>query len=135
MKSLILATATRFLMPMILLFAVFLLLRGHNLPGGGFIGGLIASAAFGLYLLAFGVEETRRLARIDPRSLVGLGLLVVIGSGLAGYFDGDPFLTARWVEIFEPAPFKLGTPLLFDIGIFLVVLGAVLAMMIALGEE
>jgi multicomponent Na+:H+ antiporter subunit B len=137
MKSIILCSATRFLMPMILLFSVFLLLRGHQLPGGGFVGGLIAAVAFGLYLLAFDAHETRRLLRIDPRRLVGLGLLVALGSGLAGVLNGEPFLTARWeqVHLFDGVQVKIGTPLLFDIGVYLVVLGAVLAMLLALAEE
>lgn len=136
MKSIILKSTTRFLMPMILLFSAFLLLRGHHLPGGGFVGGLIAAAAFGLYLLAFDVHETRRLLRIDPRSLVGLGLLVVLFSGLPGMVGENPFLTALWGR-FEGAGIHLeiGTPLLFDAGIYLVVLGAALTMFLALAEE
>lgn len=137
MRSIILSSATRFLMPMILLFSVFLLLRGHQMPGGGFVGGLIAAAAFGLYLLAFDVREARRLLRVEPRKLVGLGLLVVLASGLVGTINGAPFLTARWdrFRITDLVQVKLGTPLLFDAGIYLVVLGAVLAMLFTLAEE
>jgi multicomponent Na+:H+ antiporter subunit B len=137
MRSIILASATRFLMPMILLFSAFLLLRGHHLPGGGFVGGLIAAAAFGLYLLAFDAHETRRLLRVEPRKLVGLGLLVVLGAGLAGVIKREPFLTARWgrFQITDLVNIELGTPILFDAGIYLVVLGATLSMLLALAEE
>jgi len=137
MRSIILTSATRFLMPMIFLFSAFLLLRGHHLPGGGFVGGLIAASAFGLYLLAFDAHETRRLLRVEPRNLVGLGLLVVLGSGLAGVVKRDPFLTARWgrFQITDLVDIKLGTPILFDAGIYLVVLGATLSMLLALAEE
>jgi multicomponent Na+:H+ antiporter subunit B len=137
MRSIILASATRFLMPMILLFSAFLLLRGHHLPGGGFVGGLIAAAAFGLYLLAFDAHETRRLLRVEPRKLVGLGLLVVLGAGLAGVIKREPFLTARWgrFQITDLVNIELGTPILFDAGIYLVVLGATLSMLLARAEE
>jgi multicomponent Na+:H+ antiporter subunit B len=136
-KSIILTTATRLLTPMILFFSAFLLLRGHHLPGGGFIGGLIATAAFSLYLLAFDAHETRRLLRVDPRNLIGLGLIVALGSGLIGMIEGDPFLTARWghFQLAGLGQVKLGTPLLFDFGIYLVVLGAALTMLLTLMEE
>ena len=137
MKSIILTTTTRLLTPMILLFSAFLLLRGHQLPGGGFIGGLIAAAAFGLYLLAFDARETRRLLRTDPRNLVSLGLIVALGSGLTGMAKGSPFLTARWgsFQFADHGQIELGTPLVFDFGVYLVVLGAALTMLITLMEE
>ena len=61
-------------MPLLLLFAVFLLLRGHNEPGGGFVGGLVAAAAFALYVIAFGVERARRALLVQPMTLLGVGL-------------------------------------------------------------
>ena len=76
MTSSILQTAARLLMPLLLLFAVFLLLRGHNEPGGGFVGGLVVAAAFVLYSLAFGVEAARRAVLVRPSTLLGVGLLV-----------------------------------------------------------
>ena len=83
MKSLILRTATRFLMPLLLLFALFLLFRGHNEPGGGFVGGLVVAAAFILYAIAYGVSAGRSALLIDPSTLVGIGLLVAFGTGIA----------------------------------------------------
>ena len=72
--SLILRTATRLLMPLLLLFSLFELLRGHNEPGGGFVGGLLAAGSLCLYLLAHGPEATRRVLRIDPiRATVSTG--------------------------------------------------------------
>ena len=82
MTSLILRTATRFLMPLLLLFALFLLLRGHNEPGGGFVGGLVVAAAFVLYAIAYGVDAGRRALLVDPSTLLGVGLLVALGSGI-----------------------------------------------------
>ena len=137
MKSLILRTATRFLMPMMLLFSAFLLLRGHHLPGGGFVGGLVAAAAFSLYAFAFDAREARLLLRVDPRSLIGGGLLLALGSGSLSLLAGDPFLTGRWgtLDLGRVGVFKLGTPLFFDAGIYLVVLGAALAMILTMAER
>lgn len=137
MKSLILATATRFLMPMMLLFSVFLLLRGHHLPGGGFVGGLVAAAAFSLYAFVFDARQARLLLRVDPRSLIGAGLLLALGSGSLALLAGQPFLTGRWglLNLGRVGEFKLGTPLFFDMGIYLVVLGATLAMILTMAER
>ncbi len=132
MNSLILRTATRFLMPMILLYSVFLLLRGHHLPGGGFIGGLVAAVAFVLYALAFDPAAARSLLRVDPGSLIGSGLLVALASGMPALWRAEPFLTGQWDLI---AGLKLGTPLLFDVGVYLVVLGATLAMVLSMAER
>ena len=75
-------TAARLLMPLLLLFAVFLLLRGHNEPGGGFVGGLVAAAAFALYAIAFGVQRARQALLVNPLTLLGTGLLIALASGL-----------------------------------------------------
>jgi len=74
-NTLILRTATLFLMPLQLLFSVFLLLRGHDEPGGGFIAGLVASGAVVLFLFSYGVREARSLLRVDPRDFLAAGLL------------------------------------------------------------
>jgi multicomponent Na+:H+ antiporter subunit B len=130
MSSLILRTATRVLMPLLLLFAVFLLLRGHNNPGGGFVGGLVVAAAFVLHVFAFGLERTRKALLVDPSALFKVGLLVALLSGAQAWIVGDPFLTAHWLTFGVP----IGTPLMFDIGVFLVVIGVVLTMVFTLAE-
>ncbi|HLW40594.1 MAG TPA: MnhB domain-containing protein, partial [Brumimicrobium sp.] len=66
MRSLILNTVSKILLPLLILFSVFVLLRGHNLPGGGFVGGLVASIAFILHAFANGLIETKKLIRIHP---------------------------------------------------------------------
>jgi multicomponent Na+:H+ antiporter subunit A len=124
-------TAARLLMPLLLMFSAFLLLRGHNDPGGGFVGGLVAAAAFSLYAIAFGVERARRALLVRPLTLLGAGLLIALASGLPAVLRGQPFLTASWV----PGPVTLGTPVVFDIGVFLVVAGVVLMMTFSLAEE
>ena len=131
MTSLILRTGTRVLMPLLLLFALFLLLRGHNQPGGGFVGGLVVAAAFALHGMAYGIENSRRAILVEPSRLLGIGLLVALSSGLLALFKGQPFLTAQWTE----GPIAIGTPLVFDIGVFLVVIGVVLTMTFTLAED
>jgi multicomponent Na+:H+ antiporter subunit B len=134
---LILRTTARALTPLMLLFSIFLLLRGHNEPGGGFIAGLVTAAAFALEMLAGGLPAARHALRVDPRSLLGAGLLVALASGLPALLSGAPFMTGVWVEPAIPGagPIKLGTPLLFDIGVYLVVVGVVMTMLFALAEE
>ncbi len=131
MNSLILRTATRFLMSLLLLYAIFLLLRGHNDPGGGFVGGLVVAAAFSLYALAFGVAAARAALLVETRTLLGTGLLVALMSGLPAVLRGQPFLTAQWFDV----GVLIGTPLIFDVGVFLVVIGVVLTMTFNLAEE
>ncbi len=124
-------TATRILMPLLLLFSVFLLLRGHNEPGGGFVGGLVAAAAFALYGLAYGVEQARRALFVEPLTLLGAGLLIAFASGLPALLRGQPFLTAQWLA----GPVAFGTPVVFDVGVYLVVTGVAAMMIFSLAEE
>lgn len=135
MYSLILSTATRAIFPLMLLFSVFMLIRGHNEPGGGFVGGLVAATAFVLYAMSYGVEEARRALRVDPRSLIAIGLALACGAGLIGLAAGLPFLTGQWLPVPLPVVGKVGTPVLFDLGVYVVVLGVVLTMVFALAEE
>jgi multicomponent Na+:H+ antiporter subunit A len=131
MSSAIFRTATRLLMPLLLMFAVFLVLRGHNEPGGGFVGGLVAAAAFSLYAMAFGSASARQAVLVRPLTLLGAGLLIAMISGMPAVMAGQPFLTAQWIL----SPVAVGTPMIFDIGVFLVVLGVVLMMIFNLAEE
>lgn len=137
MRSLILVTAARLLTPLLLLFSAYLLLRGHNEPGGGFAGGLVASAAFILLAISRDPAAARRALRVEPQILIGAGLLVAIAAGVLGLLVGDPLLTGQWLEIPLPGEgyVELGTPLLFDVGVYLVVLGSTLTMVLTLAEE
>jgi multicomponent Na+:H+ antiporter subunit B len=134
MSSLILMTAARYLMPLMLLFSVYLLLRGHDGPGGGFIGGLVASTAFSLYAFAYDVAQARRTLRVDPHLLIAAGLLAALTSGLLPFVFRKPFLTGLWAWRELPALGKVGTPLLFDAGVYLVVIGIVLMIIFELAE-
>ncbi|MBA3980453.1 MAG: Na(+)/H(+) antiporter subunit B [Alcanivorax sp.] len=134
--SLVLRTTGYFLLPLLLIFSVFLLLRGHDEPGGGFIAGLVAAAAVCLHLFFTDVPSTRKLIHIDPRDLLGWGLFLATVSGVPGVFMGDAFFTSQWVELTLPilGETKLGTPLLFDIGVYAVVIGTVLTIVLSLAE-
>jgi len=135
MTSTILRTATRVLMPLLLLFAVFLFLRGHNHPGGGFVGGLVVASSFVLYSIAFGVDAARRALLVTPSTLLGIGLLVALTSGLPSVVLGQPFMTAQWAELaIGPNVMAVGTPLVFDVGVFLAVIGVVLTIVFTLAE-
>jgi multicomponent Na+:H+ antiporter subunit B len=137
MNSVIFKAATQALMPLLVLFSVFLMLAGHNQPGGGFVGGLILAAAFSLYALAFDVADARRLLGVDPRTLVGVGLLLATAAGVVPMGLGAPMLTGLWTEVHLPGfePMHVGTPLLFDIGVYLLVAGVALLMVLTLAEE
>jgi multicomponent Na+:H+ antiporter subunit B len=132
-----LRTASGLLNPLLLLFSIFLLLTGHNAPGGGFIGGLVASAAFGLFIFSHGVEAARSTLGVAPRRLAAAGLLVALASGLLGLALGRPFMAPVWGTLVLPGfgATKVGTPLLFDLGVYLVVVGVVLEIAFALAEE
>jgi multisubunit Na+/H+ antiporter MnhB subunit len=135
-SSSILRTAARILMPLLLLLALFLLWRGHNAPGGGFVAGLVIAIAYVLLMLADGVQDARRALLVQPRSLLGIGLLVALASGLVPWLSGGAFLTARWTPL-GPDRWQLlvGTPLLFDVGVCLVVIGVVLTITFDLAED
>jgi len=135
-NTMILHSAALLIMPLQLMFSVFLLFRGHDEPGGGFIGGLVAAGAFVLYAFAFGAEATRRLLRVDPRDLLAAGLLFGLASTLPALLSGQAMLTAHWWEVPLPGGsyLKLSTPLIFDIGVYFAVLGTIMTFVIGLME-
>jgi multicomponent Na+:H+ antiporter subunit B len=137
MHSLILQTATRLIFTLLLLFSIFILLRGHNEPGGGFIAGLVTSGAFVLYAMAYDVGSARRALRFDPRAWIAVGLLLATGCGLVALLSGEPFLAGKWISVdwLGPEPVDVGTPVVFDIGVYLVVIGVTLMIIFSLAEE
>lgn len=129
MSTLILRTMAPILVGLMLLFSLVILLRGHNDPGGGFIGGLIAASAMAVHGMAFGVGAARKLLRFNPLSWAGVGVLVAAVSGLLSAAFGVPFLTGLWL----PA-YLFGVPGLFDIGVYLTVFGTLTAIALALED-
>ena len=140
MISVLLQAAARFIVPIQLIFSVYLLLRGHNLPGGGFIGGLIAAGAFSLYVIAYDATFARQKLHFEPRILIGTGLLLTVISALLPMIYGLPVMTGLWdgalpLHWLGLGALKLGTPLLFDTGVYLVVIGITMLIIFSLGEE
>ncbi|MCS7090351.1 MAG: MnhB domain-containing protein [Verrucomicrobiota bacterium] len=119
------------------LFALYLLLRGHHLPGGGFIAGLVAASSILLLSLAVGWEEIHRVLRIDPAGLAILGLVVASLAGLLGWLGGRPFLEHFTVHLEFPllGAVHVGTHLLFDMGVVLVVCGMTCKVLFVMGKS
>ncbi len=118
-----------------LLFSVFLLFAGHNAPGGGFVGGLVAATALVLRYVAGGAAEVDRVAHVHETTLLGSGLLIAALTGAAGWLMGDAFLASGKVEVDVPlmGTLKATSALPFDIGVYLVVVGLGLALLRSLG--
>ena len=138
MQSLILTTVTRLLVALLLLFSVYALLRGHNLPGGGFIGGLIGATAFILYAITATVREARAALVADPSNIAVAGLGLAALGGIASALAGKPFLTGLWLFLFAQDGGKglpLSTVLVFDTGVYLAVFGGIMTLVFALEEE
>ncbi|WP_299757243.1 MnhB domain-containing protein [uncultured Pontibacter sp.] len=180
MRTIIFATAIRYLTPVFLLFSVYILFRGHNHPGGGFIGGLIGSIAFVFHVLAHGSERTVNtyfqltvfhqnrqenhsrtkyvwdlvgantwkriqpfksaswqfyILRVRPAYMMATGLFIAVTSGVVGLLRGQSFMAAWWMEGEIPIIGAIGTPILFDTGVYLLVLGMVLKLVFTMSKE
>jgi len=137
MNSVVLRTAARFLLPLLLIFSIVLLLKGHNAPGGGFVGGLVSAAAFSIYAIAFGTDAARKALGINLHALTGIGVIFAIISGVPALFLGDSFLTGVWftVPVVGLGELKIGTPLVFDIGVYCTVWGVALLMILSLADR
>ncbi|MBA3325136.1 MAG: Na(+)/H(+) antiporter subunit B [Rhodobacteraceae bacterium] len=133
MNSLILSTATRVLVPAILALSVFVFWRGHNEPGGGFIGGLLAATAFALLEKARGVAAARRALRVDPVAMAAFGLGCALVSGVWGGLGEGAFLEGVW-PFYEDYGLPFGSIFLFDLGVYFVVLGSVSAILFTLED-
>lgn len=131
MNSLILRTLAPLVTVLMVAFSIFVTLRGHNAPGGGFIGGLLAASGIALYALAFGVEPTRRLLRLHPLSIAAAGLILSAASGLVSAPYGVPYMSGLWFDI----GIDVSTVMSFDIGVYLVVVGAFSSTLLALEER
>ncbi|WP_135362989.1 MnhB domain-containing protein [Halosimplex halophilum] len=154
MTTTIMRTTARVTVPVVLVLAISLFLQGHNLPGGGFIGGVLTTAAFVLVYVGYGLDflESGVLGReVDPgtgifehrtvaayRRTFLLGLAVVVGSGVAGMLVGEPFLSQTYVHL-EGIPVyhevELASALVFDLGVYLVVVGGLLTIVSVVSAE
>lgn len=134
MNTVIFQIAQPYVRVLLLSFAVVALLRGHNHPGGGFIGGLLAGMSIVLKGFAFDIDRVRAGLKISPTNYIVLGLVIIIFSFLPSMLAGTEFMKGLWLHI--PLPFgqelKLGTPLVFDIGVFFAVIGVTLMFLFSL---
>jgi multicomponent Na+:H+ antiporter subunit B len=136
MNTIIFRTFAPYLAALMVLFSIFILLRGHNDPGGGFIGGLIAASAFAIYGISNGVPPVRRALYFHPITLAGFGVFVGAIAGLPSIFLDVPFMTGLWIyPTVAGVELKLSTTLVFDIGVYFAVVGAVTAIALALEER
>lgn len=138
MVSEIFKIAAIHLRPILLVLSLIVLYRGHNEPGGGFIGGIMAGMGFVLYAMAVGVDKARKARTIKPVSFMGFGLFFALISGLIAPISGKGlFMQGIWFEWALPwgSFLKLGTPLLFDAGVYLLVTGMITSIMYAIMEE
>lgn len=134
MKTIIFKTASTYLLPLLILFSVFILLRGHYLPGGGFVGGLIASIAFIIHSFANGLEKTKTIIKFHPGFLMPIGLAIALLSGAAPLLIGQSLMTGLWFD--EPIAVigMVGSALFFDTGVYLVVIGVTLTIIFTISE-
>ncbi len=137
MNTIIFRTAAPLLVATMLVFSVYVCLRGHNEPGGGFIGGLIAASSIAILGMASGAEKAREALKVDPLSIAGFGVFIAALSGVASLFIDAPFMTSIWLYLeLGDTTVPLSTPMVFDIGVYLVVFGTLSAVALALeGDE
>lgn len=134
MTSIIFKTASQYLLYITFIFSIWVLFRGHNAPGGGFIGGLVSASGFALYLLANGAESLRKIIKIDLQIVLALGFSFTLLSGLLALFQNKIFLTSIWIKV-RFFPLQIGSPILFDVGVYLIVLSSVLTIILLLEES
>ncbi|MDQ1848558.1 monovalent cation/H+ antiporter subunit A [Gemmobacter fulvus] len=125
---LMMVVATRMMLPIALMVGIYIFLRGHNVPGGGFVSGLVVSIALVMQYMASGFGWTAARQKIDYHGLIGAGVLIAAATGIGSWFAGRPFMTSNYgyFEIWPLEKFELATAALFDLGVFLTVLGAVM---------
>ena len=129
MNTLIFRTMAPIIAVAMILFSIVILLRGHNDPGGGFIGGLIAASAAAIYGMARGVGEVRRILRFNPIAFAGFGVVLAGAVGFLSMLFGVPFMTALWLP-----GYLFGVPGAFDVGVYFVVFGTMTAIILALED-
>ncbi|MCL2524049.1 MAG: monovalent cation/H+ antiporter subunit A [Betaproteobacteria bacterium] len=131
------AVLVRLLLPIALLISLFFLLRGHNAPGGGFVGGLVFATAIILQYLVSGAQWVESRLRILPQYWIAFGLLAAASAGIGAGLAGDPFLAAQAWHASLPliGDIHLSTVLLFDIGVYMLVVGATVLMLIAIAHQ
>jgi multicomponent Na+:H+ antiporter subunit B len=135
MPELYMRLLDRVLTPVLLILAFILLMVGHNSPGGGFIGGLVVAAAIQIQILSRGDKVIRRTLGPWLQPTIGLGLLTTVTAAVLGLLEGVFFKGIWWEGHWGPITLELGTPMLFDVGVFLVVLAIVASYLLSLTDQ
>jgi multicomponent K+:H+ antiporter subunit A len=133
---LMMVVVTRVLMPIAIVVGAYIFLRGHNQPGGGFVAGLVVAIALLMQYMASGFAWTQARKRIEYHTLIGFGVIIAGLTGVGAWLSGTPFLTSAYTYVHLPPieEFELATAMLFDLGVFLTVLGAVMLMLYSLSR-
>jgi multicomponent Na+:H+ antiporter subunit B len=135
MNTLIFRTIAPLITVVMVAFSIFVMLRGHNEPGGGFIGGLIAAAAVAIFGIANGPDAARRALKANPLAYAGFGVVLAGASGLLSALFRLPYLTGLWASFhLGDAEFAVSTPMIFDIGVYFAVFGTISAAALVLEE-
>ncbi|MBM6618337.1 Na(+)/H(+) antiporter subunit B [Bacillus suaedaesalsae] len=136
-NDLILKTTTNIIVFIILAFSFKLFLAGHNMPGGGFIGGLMTAGALILMYITYGIAPIKKMTRISFIFLIGLGLAIAVATGIGSFFFDQPFLSHTDDYFYLPILGKthLATAVLFDIGVYLTVVGVTMTIILSIAED
>jgi multicomponent Na+:H+ antiporter subunit B len=135
MNSVILQLASKYIRFIFFMFAFIVLMRGHNQPGGGFIGGLLAALAIVYKGFAYSLQSVRNKIETSSRWILIAGLLTIFASFMPSVLDRKSFMTGYWIRLTFAGDIKFGTPLLFDIGVFLAVAGVTLLFLFSLTKN
>ncbi|WP_456275390.1 Na(+)/H(+) antiporter subunit B [Bacillus sp. AK128] len=136
-NDLILKTTTNIIVFIILAFSFKLFLAGHNMPGGGFIGGLMTSGAIILMYLTYGFSPIKKVIRVPFTVLISIGLTIAVATGVGSFIFDQPFLSHTDEYFYLPILGKthLATAVLFDIGVYLTVIGVTMTIILSIAED
>ncbi|CAM4391875.1 Na(+)/H(+) antiporter subunit B [Paenibacillus tarimensis] len=136
-NDVILQTVAKVVVFLILTFSVFLFFAGHNNPGGGFIGGLMTAAALVLLALAFDLQTIRKVVPVDFRKVMAIGLMIALLTGIGSLVLDVPFLSHTFGHFDLPllGDTELATATLFDLGVYLAVVGVTMTIILSIGED
>ncbi|MFC3038844.1 Na(+)/H(+) antiporter subunit B [Virgibacillus xinjiangensis] len=136
-NDLILRTTTSVITFILLGFSIYLFIAGHNAPGGGFIGGLLTAAAILLLNMAYGMEAVKKMLPINYTTMIPIGLAVALGTGAGSFLFGVPFLSQTFGYFHFPifGEVELATAMLFDLGVYLTVVGVMMTIILTIAED
>lgn len=136
-NDLILRTTSSLIAFILLGFAIYILLAGHNSPGGGFVGGLVTASAILLLYMSYGSEAVEKILPINYRTLIPIGLFIALASGLGSFLFDVPFLSQTFGYFNVPVfgEMELATATLFDIGVYTTVLGVTVTIILTIAND